>query len=112
MQRRTILLASVLALLGARGTALADNAGGHGAAAAKPAPPGPRTISFSGKTWLVKSSTGKVGPGPNYFSDSTDNVWVDAGGRLHLKITKAKGKWSSAEIVSADSFGYGTYRFY
>jgi hypothetical protein len=77
-----------------------------------PAPSPPRTISFSGYTWLVKSSTGRVGPGPNYFSNSPQNVWVDAQGRLHLMITNAKGKWYCAEIISQLSFGHGTYRFY
>src|SRR5262245_44168916 len=72
-----------------------------------------RTLSFSGYTWNVKSSgKSKVGPGPNYFSDSTSNVWVDAQGRLHLKITVSRNKWSCAEVVSQLSFGYGTYRFY
>src|SRR5512135_1367048 len=71
----------------------------------------PRTISFSGTSWSVKTSSGRVGPGPNYFSDSTSNVWVDAQGRLHLKILKVKNRWTCAEVVSQASFGYGTYRF-
>ena len=71
-----------------------------------------RTITFSGYDWSVKVSTGRVGPGPNYFSDGTNNVWVDPQGRLHLKITNAKGKWYCAEVVSKPSFGYGTYRWY
>src|SRR5574341_1745935 len=40
----------------------------------------PRQISFSGYMWNVKKSNGRVGPGPNYFSDSTQNVWVDLSG--------------------------------
>lgn len=71
-----------------------------------------RILSFSGHDWWVKSSSGRVGPGPNYFSDSPNNVWVDGTGRLHLKITKRKGHWYCAEVVSVESFGYGTYRFY
>ena len=39
--------------------------------------PGPRWISFSGYDWWPKTSTDLVGPGPNYFSDSTNNVWLD-----------------------------------
>ena len=73
---------------------------------------GSRTIEFSGYTWAVESSQGKVGPGPNYFSDSTDNVWVDAQGRLHLKLTKEADGWHCAEVVLTRSLGYGTYRFY
>ncbi len=40
------------------------------------------TISFSGRSWAVKSSTQPVGPGPNVFSGSAENVWVDSGGQL------------------------------
>ena len=70
-----------------------------------------RTISFSGYTWQVKVSSGRVGPGPNVFSDSQKNVWVDTQGRLHLKITHDRGRWPCAEIVNAQSLGYGTYTF-
>lgn len=71
-----------------------------------------RTISFSGYKWMVKSSNTPVGPGPNYFSDSNKNVWVDNKGRLHLKITKRNNKWYCAEIISQENFGYGKYIFY
>jgi hypothetical protein len=69
----------------------------------------PRTIAFSGETWTVKESRGKVGPGPNYFSASTKNVWVDTQGRLHLRIAKNRGKWWSAEVIGTRSLGHGTY---
>jgi len=71
-----------------------------------------RTLQFSGYEWRVKSSSGRVGPGPNYFSDSKNNVEVDAKGRLHLRITQHDGRWHCAEVISTRSFGYGTYRFY
>ncbi|MBI2688416.1 MAG: hypothetical protein HYX27_19095 [Acidobacteria bacterium] len=71
-----------------------------------------RVVSFSGYNWMVKTSRGKVGPGPNYFSDSANNVWVDTPGRLHLKLTKTGNKWYSAEVINTASLGYGTYRFY
>jgi hypothetical protein len=71
-----------------------------------------RTIQFSGALWYVKSHSTPVGPGPNYFSDSPCNVWVDAQGRLHLKITRKEGRWLCAEVIHAYSLGYGTYRFY
>jgi hypothetical protein len=73
--------------------------------------PGPRWLNFSGYSWWVKSSTGLVGPGPNYYSDSTNNVWVDAQGQLHLRITNRSNEWQCAEVVSARTFGYGHYRF-
>ena len=68
-----------------------------------------RCIRFSGYDWLVRSRTG--GPGPNCFSDSTNNVWLDASGRLHLRITRRSNQWQCAEIYSTRSFGYGSYRF-
>ncbi len=71
-----------------------------------------RTIDFSGYKWQVKMSEEPVGPGPNMYSDNAKNVWVDSAGRLHLKITNVKGKWSCAEVVSQLSFGFGVYRFY
>ena len=68
-------------------------------------------IAFSGLSWDVRS-TGDVprGPGPNYFS--SDNVSVDADGRLHLTIRKTRDRWSCAEVITGVSIGYGTYRFY
>lgn len=71
-----------------------------------------RTISFAGYTWWVKRSSYPVGPGPNWFSDSDCNVWVDSRGRLHLKITRIGNRWECAEVVCTRSLGYGTYRFY
>lgn len=71
-----------------------------------------RTIEFAGLTWTVKSSAGALwGPGPNRFSDSADNVWVDEQGRLHLAITFADGAWQCAEVIAQRSFGHGQYRF-
>jgi hypothetical protein len=77
------------------------------APAAKPLPSA-ATIQFSGYTWDVKdSSGGRVGPGPNIFSGS--NVWLDAAGRLHLRITKIRGRWTCAEVINTQSLGLGTY---
>ena len=82
-------------------------------AAATPARATPaRTLSFSGYEWWVKQSEGPVGPGPNLFGGGADNVWVDARGRLHLKITRRKGVSRCAEVVLTRSLGYGIYRFY
>ena len=73
--------------------------------------PNVRWIHFSGYDWWVKTSPGLVGPGPNYFSDSTNNVWLDAEGRLHLRITTRSNQWQCAEVVARRTFGYGSYRF-
>jgi hypothetical protein len=72
---------------------------------------GVRFLSFSGYDWWVKTSAGPVGPGPNFFSDSTNNVWTDTNGWLHLRITNRSNAWQCAEIISARTFGYGNYRF-
>ena len=76
-------------------------------------PEGARVIRFSGYDWIV-STTGdrKGGPGPNYFSDAEENVWVDGEGRLHLRITHRDGRWNCARVEMARSFGYDRYLFY
>ena len=68
-------------------------------------------IFFSGYGWNKKASTFPVGPGPNFFSEADKNIWLDANGFLHLKITKENGQWKSAELVSTANLGYGTYIF-
>lgn len=73
--------------------------------------PNLRRLDFAGYNWWVKSSANLVGPGPNYFSDSTNNVWLDASNRLHLRMTHRSNAWQCAEIVSRRSFGHGRYRF-
>ncbi len=69
-----------------------------------------KTIAFSGYEWAIKQSEERFGPGPNYFSDSAENVFVDDKKRLHLKITRRDGKWRCAEILLKKKAGYGTYR--
>lgn len=70
-----------------------------------------RLLYFAGYEWRVKASDGPVGPGPNVFSDSIDNVWVDTDGRLHLKIKRQGNTYHCAEIILTKSLGYGTYIF-
>ncbi|WP_114791079.1 hypothetical protein U0035_21810 [Niabella yanshanensis] len=73
---------------------------------------GARIITFSGHQWEVRSSSGKAaGPGPNFFSDSEDNVWLDNNGRLHLRITMRNGQWYCAGIKLLKSYTYGRYLF-
>jgi len=70
-----------------------------------------RVISFSGYEWWVKTSLFPVGPGPNYFADGKENVWVDSLGQLHLKITKRNTTWHCSEVILKQSLGYGRYTF-
>ncbi len=68
-----------------------------------------RAVEFSGYRWMIKSSAGRTGPGPNFFSAS--NVHIDRRGRLHLYLSREKNRWYCAEVVSSGSFGYGRYEF-
>ena len=69
------------------------------------------TIQFSGYTWNVKNGVG-LGPGPNNWS--SNNVWVDASGFLHLRISKdpITGKWNCAEVSTQQTFGFGKWQFW
>lgn len=73
---------------------------------------GKRIIHFSGYDWEVGTGELKQGPGPNYFSDSKENVWLDDEGRLHLRITKKDDRWYCAKVTLTQSYGYGTYVFH
>tara|TARA_R110002096_G_scaffold436064_1_gene666703 strand:- start:2549 stop:3214 length:666 start_codon:yes stop_codon:yes gene_type:complete len=79
----------------------------------QPIEPITRIINFSGFEWVVRTSEdAKQGPGPNLFSDSEDNVWVDDDGRLHLKIVRKGGNWYCSGITLRQSQGYKKYVFY
>lgn len=69
------------------------------------------TITFAGYTWTVRNQNTSL-PGPNMWSSSTTNVWVDSNGYLHLKITCSNGVWYCPEIESTQALGYGTYTFH
>lgn len=73
----------------------------------------PNAFHWCGYDWDVKTSGGfGFGPGPNFFSDSPQNVWVDSNGKLHLRVTYQNGRWNCAEIFLRRGLGYGTYRFF
>jgi hypothetical protein len=68
---------------------------------------GPKYLQFDGYTWLVKSSSRKLGPGPNLFDPN--GAWVDGAGNLHLTIRKVGSRWYSSEVINQQSLGRGTY---
>ena len=68
-------------------------------------------ISFSGYTWLIKETAEPVGPGPNYFINTSNNIFIDVLDNLHLKIIKQDGLWKCSEVISKNKFGYGRYVF-
>lgn len=97
---RILLGAAVLlGWLSGAGTALAEDTKAQNV----------RTISFSGQLWAVRSTWG--GPGPNYFSDDPQNVWLDDNGYLHLKIRFYNGRWYCSEVYTLDQTFYGEHRF-
>jgi hypothetical protein len=67
-------------------------------------------FNWSNHRWRIKKGD-LLGPGPNYFSDDTANVWIDQENRLHLKIDYRDNKWYCAEVVLDHSLGYGLYTF-
>ncbi len=70
-----------------------------------------RDFHFSGFPWRVKASgETPLGPGPNYWSNSEDSVWVDDQG-LHLTVRQQDGIWYSTEVFVRRPLGYGTYTF-
>ena len=68
-----------------------------------------KTISFAGQTWYVKTAEWSADPGPCYYSDRPEDVWVDVIGRLHLKIVKRNGRWYCSEVFTTQQYGHGTY---
>ena len=65
------------------------------------------TVDFAGQTWDVREWYGN--PGPNSWS--TNSVWVDTNGYLHLEIKEIDGTWYSGEVISTQTVGYGEYRW-
>jgi hypothetical protein len=79
-------------------------------ALAIPAVADARAIQWSGYNWIVRNSNGLEGPGPNTFSDSTKNVWVDSKNKLHIRVHRdAYGRWTSSELFTEQWYGTGKY---
>ena len=74
-----------------------------------PSPVTLKNIDFSGYNWIVKG--GYNGPGPNYWANNSDGVFLDSLGQLHLKVLNQAGVWKSSEVYLPSSLGYGTYTF-
>ncbi len=71
--------------------------------------PPPKTLSFSGYEWAISSGFIYRAGSRNNFDPA--NVWTEANGALHLRISGSQGKWTAAEVKLTRSLGYGTYRF-
>lgn len=66
------------------------------------------TLQFSGYEWRIRSAPSDRG-GRNLYD--ANNAWTDKRGFLHLRIAKASGQWTCAEITLTRSLGYGSYSF-
>ena len=71
--------------------------------------PPPKTLSFGGYDWVISRGFIFRAGSRNNFDPA--NVWTDANGALHLRISGDQGKWTAAEVKLTRSLGYGTYRF-
>lgn len=71
--------------------------------------PPPKTLNFSSYEWAISSGSIYRAGSRNDFDPA--NVWTDASGALHLRISGSQGKWTAAEVKLPRSLGYGTYRF-
>jgi len=68
-----------------------------------------KVIHFSGYDWMVRTAGSDRGGEPNSFD--AENVWTDAKGYLHLRMSERDGRWTCGEVNLTRSLGYGTYKF-
>jgi len=68
-----------------------------------------RKIKFGRYWWSVEQSDWQKGAGPNCYTDEPDDVFVDANGFLHMSIVYKDPNWYCSEVITNESFGYGTY---
>ena len=71
--------------------------------------PPSKSLQFSGYEWRVRNAPSGRGGKSNLYDPG--NAWTDESGALHLRIAKASGEWTCAEISLMRSLGYGTYSF-
>ena len=64
-------------------------------------------LRFADQWWAVQEH--EMTPGPNLWS--TNGVWVDENGRMHLAIRLLDDQWHSAMANNEISHGYGTYEW-
>jgi hypothetical protein len=69
-------------------------------------PPAPKTLAFSGYDWQIRQQATERHGVNDYDSR---NAWVDNDGHLHLQLIQRDGRWTSAEVWTSRSLGYGTY---
>ncbi len=67
------------------------------------------SLQFSGYEWRIRNAPSSRGGTSNRYDPG--NAWTDESGALHLRIAKAAGEWTCAEVSLTRSLGYGTYAF-
>jgi len=65
-----------------------------------------QTIKWAGRTWKVTNG-GMAG----VARGNPENISVDDKGYLHLSIAKRDGKWTAAELFTAEKLSFGTYQW-
>jgi hypothetical protein len=70
--------------------------------------PPSKILEFSGYRWRLRDTPSSRGGANNNYS--SQNIWTDAAGALHLKIAPQGNDWTCAEISLTRSLGYGTYK--
>lgn len=65
-----------------------------------------QTITWAGHTWKVTDG-GMAG----VAHGDPANVSIDTEKYLHLQIVQHEGKWTAAEVFTADRMGFGTYQW-
>lgn len=60
----------------------------------------PQPVEFAGRQWSVRSSTQLVAAGPNRWSSTQDAAWVDAQGRLRMRLRQTQGLWYGVELCT------------
>lgn len=68
-----------------------------------------KTLHFSGYDWNALETMKDIGGKAHRYDP--DNVWVDAEGRMHLRLFRTKYEWVCSDVSTQRSLGYGTYRF-
>jgi hypothetical protein len=69
----------------------------------------PRILRFSGYQWETRETASDRGGSLNFYDPA--NAWTDGQGLLHLRVTRQREHWVSAEVKLSRSLGYGSYRF-
>ncbi len=64
-------------------------------------------FKFANCDWMIKRVNDLISPGPNYFTDNPENVWVDDTGQLHLKLTQRGIRWYCGEVIAERTLGCG-----